>query len=366
MITSESKSSIKSTVLDGISAAISLFPFLLAFGVCSPFGAGFGVISAITIAICGFLFEIRFAEYVLVLVIQCAAAQYGTSVAIASFAVTVIALIPLLRLKAETAQKLTRTPVVAGLMIGTAFSLTALQTTNYFGIDAVGADVLEMLTSYRSLGFHANWRGVFYGTVVMVIMITFPRGFKNFSKKISPAFIGLGVTAVLGVLLNPASRPSAINEVGIVFTEKPLFSLSQLHLSDIPAIIVTGCAVAVIIWIDRVTRTIGAKEPKRLRIVSVPSKIIGTAILFAIAFSGIIERLPVHSLAVVIIVGAWQSVAWGKIGKSVKGGVSGGILMIISAALPVFIYPAAAVLTLTLLCAALAIHDKRKGSAVLN
>ena len=82
--------------------------------------------------------------------------------------------------------------------------------------------------------------------------------------------------------------------------------------------------------------------------------------------SGVTERLPVHSLAVVIIVGAWQSVEWGKIGKAVKGGGASGVLMIFSAALPVFTGPAAGVLILTLLSAALALHDKRRQLTAIN
>ena len=43
--------------------------------------------------------------------------------------------------------------VFGGLSLGLAFSVTALLTTHYFGIGAEGFTVIEILKTYRSLGF---------------------------------------------------------------------------------------------------------------------------------------------------------------------------------------------------------------------
>ena len=61
--------------------------------------------------------------------------------------------------------------------------MTILQTNNYFGINATGVSAVDMLLSYRSFGFHANWRTVLYGTIVLVLMITYPRKFKKASPE---------------------------------------------------------------------------------------------------------------------------------------------------------------------------------------
>ena len=71
--------------------------------------------------------------------------------------------------------------VRAGAIFGLAFSVTALLTTYYFGIGATGAYTFEILKNYRYLGFHPNWRGVFYGTITLFAMITYPRKFKKLS-----------------------------------------------------------------------------------------------------------------------------------------------------------------------------------------
>ena len=61
--------------------------------------------------------------------------------------------------------------------------MTILQTNNYFGINATGVSAVDMLLSYRSFGFHANWRTVLYGTIVLVLMITYRVNLKSFTGK---------------------------------------------------------------------------------------------------------------------------------------------------------------------------------------
>ena len=154
--------------------------------------------------------------------------------------------------------------VTAGFSLATALTVTVLLTTHYFGIGARGINVREMIASYLSLGFHPNWRGVLYGTVVMVIMITFPRKFKKFCSVVKAPFIAIVVTLVLNFFLNPSYMVTAINEIGNFASESftPSFALD------------------------------------------------------------IFGRIPVHSLAVVMIVGAWESVKWGEIKKAFSSPVS--------------------------------------------
>ncbi len=155
-------------------------------------------------------------------------------------------------------------PVTAGFSLATALTVTVLLTTYYFGIGASGNNVKEMIASYLSLGFHPNWRGVLYGTIVMVIMITFPRKFKNFCKTVKAPFIAIIVTLLLNFFLNPSYMPTSITEISN-------FSLN--NISDSLSL-------------------------------------------------GLFGRIPVHSLAVVMIVGAWESVNWGEIKKAFSSPVS--------------------------------------------
>ena len=178
------------------------------------------------------------------------------------FALIAAAVVALCYFFFEKNIRLRSNPVTAGFELATALTVTVMLTTYYFGIGASGTTVKEMIASYLSLGFHPNWRGVLYGTIVMVIIITFPRKFKNFCKAVKAPFIAIIFTLLLNLFLNPSDMPTAISEI------------NNFHLNSI-------------------------------------------------SFSlGLLGRIPVHSLAVILIVGAWESVNWGEIKKAFSSPVS--------------------------------------------
>ena len=252
----------------------------------------------------------------------------------------------------EKAKSLISSPAVSGVMLATALTATVLFTTDYFGIGATGNTVREMIASYISLGFHPNWRGVLYGTVVMVIMITFPRKFKKFSKIISASFIALAVTLILNLFLNPSFMPSAINEL-------PAAKPSDLIASFIPGVkilslmscfssiksVLTAVASGVALFIASFYALVSNGTPdkkdfiasgiangisgglfyaplpyginKRNYLPRVTAAII--VVVLAVLGGDLLARIPLHSCAVVIIVGAWKSVKWGEIKKAFSG-----------------------------------------------
>lgn len=169
-------------------------------------------------------------------------------VAIALVISLIAALVP------KRIKKLEENPIYSIITILIAFSTTALVTNDYFGIGAEGYTVVEIIKSYVSFGFHPNWRGILYGTIVMVIMITFPRKFKTlFGKIISPAFAALVIIYAMNYFLIPAGTVSPISFVN----------------SQLPGFFFDG-------------------------------------------------RMPISAPAVVLIVGAWQAVDWGKVAYSFK------------------------------------------------
>ncbi len=225
------------------------------------------------------------------------------------------------------------------VMIACALTITVLITTDYFGIGATGRDVVDMLKHYRSLGFHPNWRGILYGTIVMVVMITFPRKFKKGAKVVSPLFIALVFTYLLNLLLVPKG---AVLTFALV--ERPEFAISSIN--NIPALennsikaflyillFAFGEAVTFIMSIPdeeydrKTTRYCGAGGliMPALFGFTLPGKVAKTggemisgllsAFLTAaiILPTVIIAGQPLASCAVVLIVGAWQQVEWGKL-----------------------------------------------------
>lgn len=261
MIT-DRKKSIKDIILKAIAILTAVIPFTLSWSVFT----GFNHYGVIMIALILSLYFAKTdskkhmavsAAFLIILFISTA---FGNTAAfitllIIGFISTICFILP-------NRFSLHKNPVTAGVELATALTVTVLLTTYYFGIGASGNNVKDMISSYLSLGFHPNWRGVLYGTIVMVIMITFPRKFKRFCKVVKAPFIAIVVTLILNLFLNPPDMPTSISEIGN-------FSL-------------TGIPVSL----------------------------------------GLLGRIPVHSLAVVMIVGAWESVNWGEIKNAFSSPVS--------------------------------------------
>ncbi|MBQ2848772.1 MAG: SulP family inorganic anion transporter [Clostridia bacterium] len=237
-------------------------------------------------------------------------------------------------------------PVTAGIMLSTAISVTVMLTTHYFGIGASGNTVREMIASYLSLGFHPNWRGVLYGTVVMVIMITFPRKFKKLCTYLKAPFTAVIVTVILNLFLNPSDFKTAINEIGSIYifdksTER-IFFFSDGEINFFAAI---ACGIALFFvcsfalqkknadnsdcrlsaMINTVFGTslglllpYGTKRKNNKWISSIGSFVLCLVVLLIPS----VERIPLHSLAVVMIVGVWESIEWKEIKKAFSSPVS--------------------------------------------
>jgi hypothetical protein len=73
--------------------------------------------------------------------------------------------------------------VIAWVTLILALVATVILTNQYFGIGASGSTAIEMLKSYRSLGFHPHFRGLLYGTITLFAMITYPFKFRKLNKK---------------------------------------------------------------------------------------------------------------------------------------------------------------------------------------
>ena len=210
-----------------------------------------------------------------------------------------------------------------------------LETTNYFGIGATGNTVGEMLESYGSLGFHANWHGVLYGTIVLVIMVTYPRKFKKLNYVVHATFVALIGTLVLNLFLNPVAEKTSINEIGAfsfnvtpalfpTFREIPnignalltgialyfttAYSISNSDKSGNLDFAVTGAANCVMSSFAGGFLPYKSQTYKNFSFAGIPG--MALIIVCSIFFGDIIGRIPLHSCAVILIVGAWQSVRW--------------------------------------------------------
>jgi len=119
-----------------------------------------------------------------------------------------------------------------GFSLGAALMMALYQCSGYFAVGASGAGVLELLRSYRGLGFHPNWRTVLFSTIMLVILITWPRKFKRLSRTLPAGFVGLVAVTALNFALNPDPLRSTVLEFPIpwlpFFHRVPVSALSML------------------------------------------------------------------------------------------------------------------------------------------
>ncbi len=122
--------------------------------------------------------------------------------------------------------------VLAAFCLIAAVVMTLYQTAGYFEVAAQGAGVPALLRSYRNLGFHPNWRAVLYSTIMMVVLITWPRKAKKLSRILPPAFIGICFVTALNLLLNPNPARTTVLEFGamggILFARLPVAALAMV------------------------------------------------------------------------------------------------------------------------------------------
>lgn len=318
-----------------------IFPLALSMAVCSGIGVAGGLFATVIACLLISVKKTRlimpvFSAY---LIVAETFRQYGAATTSAAVGLTGILLIAV-ALSGFDFKKVVFKPVLIAVMMASALSVTVLETTLYFGIGATGNTVGEMIESYRSLGFHPNWRGILYGTIVMVIMITYPRKFKKADGIVRAPFIGLAFSLLLNYFLNPADMKSAIAEIG-TYSFSPseiLFPAFKGDMSFI-GIITSGFALFVILAYsvsiesnegDDYAVTGGANllssffmgafvpicsgNHKKISLTGIPAAVL--TIIVIVIFRDVIARIPVASCAVILIVGAWQSVRWSEIKKA--------------------------------------------------
>lgn len=335
------KNTIKNTFFDSAYLFTNIFPLALSMAVCSGIGAPAGIISSVIVCLLITLNKSKlimpvFASY---LVVAFTFKEYGLPTMSAAIALSGAAMIALAFLGFDF-KKVIFKPVTVAIMLATAISVTVLETTNYFGIGATGNTVNIMLRTYRYLGFHPNWRGILYGTIVMVIMITYPRKFKKADKIIRAPFVGLVTTLILNFAINPTELISPIKEIGAysLKTEGMLFPLFKGGL-DLIGVLTSGIALFITTAysvsafkgdnldyaVTGATNCLcsacaGAFMPvpalnhRRPSYTGIPAAAL--CIVIFLFGSNFISRIPVSSCAVILIVGAWQSVKWRDIKKA--------------------------------------------------
>lgn len=332
----------------GITAFLFIFSYSLCFAVSLQLNIWYALVTAITVSLISITLKSEvlapdtFFTVPLLLVLS------SGNNALLPFSVIVGGLIFVTFSKKFKNYKL-NTAVKSALSLSLAFSVTALLTTHYFGIGAEGFTVIEILKTYRSLGFHPNWRGVFYGTITLFCMITYPFKFRKANKYLPAECFSLLLPLVLNLILNPQENYTPINELksNFDFITKsdlafflPSFSTEfdfsmQSYLNAFQSAFSVGALLLLFNSKNKRADSTGVASilngiqggfPVRnykIRGYSLTSAIVSVFLIIYACFflDDILMRIPLHSAAVVLIVNAWKQVPFGNLAKGFKNGV---------------------------------------------
>lgn len=215
--------------------------------------------------------------------------------------------------------------VIAWITLLLALVATVILTNLYFGIGATGSTAVEMLKSYRSLGFHPHFRGLLYGTITLFAMITYPFKFRKLNKKLPAEFMTLLIPLILNLFLNPQKKLTTVNEIESF--ELP-FNFPKISAEADSLILIFGCIYFGFVLFLRsnekestqnafaniATGFISFLPARQFEITgySLVSAIITIVVsgLVIFLFPDALSRIPMHCVGALLIVSAWQQVPY--------------------------------------------------------
>ena len=235
--------------------------------------------------------------------------------------------------------------IIAWITLTLALVATVILTNHYFGIGASGSTAIEMLKSYRSLGFHPHFRGLLYGTITLFAMITYPFKFRKLNKKLPAEFMTLLIPLILNLFLNPDRELTTVNEVDTFVYDKYSYSASFGFLeifkeADILPVILGCLYFGFVLFLRSSEKNISRNTLANMAngivsflparqfeitsyslISAVTTIIVSGAII--LLFPTVLARIPMHCVGALLIVSAWQQVPYKNLSllfkKSDKG-----------------------------------------------
>lgn len=237
-------------MLAGLTVAAVALPLALAFGVSSGADAGAGLITAIIAGLVigmlsGASYQISGPTGAMSAILIGLSTTYGLQgVFIASFLSGCMLIIASL-FKFGKVVSFIPTSVITGFTSGIAIIIALGQIDNFFGTSSVGSSALEKLFSYTKVGFPVSMPTVFFGVLVVTIMLIWP---KKWGEYCPSSLAGIIIALICQLALN-----LPVHEVGTIpstlFPEARL-SFSSLQLGTITNLMIPALSIAALGMIE--------------------------------------------------------------------------------------------------------------------
>lgn len=343
-------------LLAGLTVAAVALPLALAFGVGSGADASAGLVTAILAGLLigslgGASFQISGPTGAMAAILLPLSTRYGVQGVLAAGMLSGVILLLAALLKAGRIVSIIPSAVITGFTSGIAILIAFGQIDNFFGTRSHGESLILKLASYGELGFPVQWQPMFFGLLVIAIMIGWPR---SWSKKVPSSLAGIIVALVVNIL-----GPFTVPEVGSIPRSLMLenrFSIAFLDAEMLRALAAPAISIAALGMIESllcgaaggkmkkerlqadreliaqgfgniiiplfggvpataaIARTsVAIKAGSRTRLTSVFHSITLIASMFLLG--PLMSRIPLAALAGVLMMTAWRMNEWESITK---------------------------------------------------
>ncbi|HKL58522.1 MAG TPA: SulP family inorganic anion transporter [Sphaerochaeta sp.] len=215
-------------LLAGLTVTAVALPLALAFGVSSGLDAASGLITAIIAGLvigglAGASFQISGPTGAMSAVLVGLASSYGPQGVFFAGMVSGLILLFAAALRIGAMINYIPSPVITGFTSGIGIIIALGQIDSFFGTTSQGDTYILKLLSYGELGFSPQLATVFYGMLIVLMMVFWP---KKLRGKIPASLVGIIVALVLQMVWN-----LDVAEVGLI--PRSLVGDHRLELSTI-------------------------------------------------------------------------------------------------------------------------------------
>ncbi|MEF9961257.1 MAG: SulP family inorganic anion transporter [Erysipelotrichaceae bacterium] len=345
------RSSLIKDILAGLTVGAVALPLALAFGVSSGANAAAGLITAIIAGLLigglsGASYQISGPTGAMSAILIGLSSVYGLQgVFIASLLSGILLLLAGI-FKFGKVISFIPASVITGFTSGIAITIATGQIDNFFGVSSIGHNPIEKIMSYFDLGFPIAYQAMFFGLLVIVIMIAWP---KKWASVFPSSLVGIIVALLLNMMMDvkvmevgaiPSTLlPSIRLDIGALNLENinkfllPAISIATLgmiesllcgvsggkmkneKLNSDRELIAQGIGNIVIPFFGGVPATaaiartsVAIKAGGKTRLVSIFHAIFLLISMFILG--PFMSRIPLAALAGVLIVTAWRMNEW--------------------------------------------------------
>ena len=215
-------------LLAGLTVTAVALPLALAFGVSSGLDAASGLITAIIAGLvigglAGASFQISGPTGAMSAVLVGLATAYGPQGVFFAGMVSGLILLLAATLRIGALINYIPSPVITGFTSGIGIIIALGQVDSFFGTTSQGDTYIMKLLSYGELGFSPHLPTLFYGMLIVLMMVFWP---KKLRGKIPASLIGIIVALILQMILN-----LDVSEVGLI--PRSILGEHRLELSTI-------------------------------------------------------------------------------------------------------------------------------------